>query len=339
MLFKNVSIHTIAHLEAPVIVTSAEISARLAKTLKRVRLPLNYLERMTGIKERRFWDKNQLPSEVATMVAEKVIEKSGLKKNDIGAVISTSVTKDFIEPSIASIVHSNLKMPNKCINFDLGNACLSFLNGVQVASAMIESGQMNHVLVVAGESASDLVEPTLQRLEQDTATPQNVRDQLATLTLGSGAVAMIVSHSNLAPQGHPIRGLVTLAATEHTQLCRASSEGIMVTDAPKILEAGMDLTLKIHQEAAVKLNWNTAQFDEFAIHQIGKVHTNMFREMFGIESHKLMETFPKYGNMGPASLPFVISKLETSGRLISNKRLAIVGIGSGLNCMMMDVQW
>jgi 3-oxoacyl-[acyl-carrier-protein] synthase-3 len=113
----------------------------------------------------------------------------------------------------------------------------------------------------------------------------------------------------------------------------------MVTDAPKILEAGMDLTLKIHQLAIAELNWNTAQFDEFAIHQIGKVHTKMFRKMLGIESRKLMETYPKYGNMGPASLPFVISKLETTGRLVTSKRLAIVGIGSGLNSMMMDIQW
>ena len=219
MLFKNVSIHTVAHIEAPIRVTSAEISARIAKTLTRLKLPLNYLERMTGIKERRFWDKNQLPSEVATLVAEKVVEKSGLSKNDIGAVISTSVTIDFIEPSIACIVHGNLKLPSECMNFDLKNACLGFLNGIHVAASMIESGQMQHVLVVAGENFSDMVEATILRLEKETASISDVRLQLATLTMGAGAVAMIVSNTNHAKQGHPIKGLITLAATEHNRLC------------------------------------------------------------------------------------------------------------------------
>lgn len=338
MLLTKVSIHTITHLEAPVRVTSSEISARLAKTFKRIRMRANFLEAASGIQERRFWQENQAPSAVATLVAEQVIDKSGLSKNDIDAIISTSISKDFIEPSMASIVHGNLKMRHDCMNFDLGNACLGFLNGMHVAAAMIESGQMNHVLVVAGENAYDGVEATLKRLELETATPEDVRDQLASLTLGSGAVAMIISRSDLAPNGHPILGLVTLAATEHNHLCRASLER-MVTDAPKLLEAGMALTLKTYQKAQAMLGWHTAHFDEFAIHQISKPHINMFLKALGIEPHKVMTTFPEYGNMGPVSLPFNIAKLEATGRLVAGKRLAMIGAGSGLNCMAMEVQW
>lgn len=338
MLLKNVSIHTVTHLEAPIRVTSAEISARLAKTLKRVRMRANFLEVTTGIQERRFWEGNQPPSEVATLVAEQVIKKSGLSKNDIDAIISTSITKDFIEPSIACIIHGNLQMPPECMNFDLGNACLGFLNGIHVAASMIESGQMNHVLVVAGESGHDGMEATLKRLEQDTATLQDVRDQLATLTLGSGAVAMIISRTNLAPKGHPIRGLVTLAATEHNRLCCGWPDR-MVTDAPKLLAAGVDLKLKTYQKAQMELGWQTSQFDEFAFHQVSKSYIKMSLKALGIESHKVMTTFPEYGNMGPISLPFTISKLETAGRLVAGKKLAILGAGSGLNCMAMEVQW
>lgn len=338
MLLTKVSIHTIAHLEAPIRVTSAEISARLAKTLKRVRMRENFLEMTTGIQERRFWEGNQLPSEVATLVAEKVIKKSGLSKNDIGAIISTAVTKDFIEPSIAAIVHGNLELPDDCMNFDLTNACLGFLNGIHVAASMIESGQINHVLVVAAESVFDVVEATLKRLEQDTATLEDVRDQLACLTLGSGAVAMIISRSNLAPQGHPIRGLVSLANTEHNQLCLGWPDR-MLTDAPKLLEAGLNLSRKTYQKAEVELGWLTADFDEFAIHQVSKSLTNLFLEKFCLESRKVMTTFPEYGNMGPVSLPFNIAKLEAAGRLVAGKRLAMICVGSGVNCMMMEVEW
>ena len=338
MLLTKVSIHTITHIEAPIRVTSAEISARLSQTLKRVRMRENFLETITGVQERRFWQGNQTPSEVATLVAAKVIEKSGLSKNDIGAIISTSITKDFIEPSIACIIHGNLKMSPECMNFDLGNACLGFLNGIHVAASMIESGQMDHVLVVAGESFFDMVEATLQRLEQETATIQDVRDQLATLTLGSGAVAMIISRTNLAPSGHPIRGLVTLSATEHNRVCCGWPDRV-ITDAPRLLEAGLDLSLKTCQKAQAELGWHPSQFDEFAIHQISKTHTNMFLKLLNTESNKVMSTFTEYGNMGPVSAPFTVSKLETDGRLVAGKRISLMGIGSGINGMIMDVQW
>lgn len=338
MLFKNVSIHTVAHIEAPIRVTSAEISARIAKTLTRLKLPLNYLERMTGIKERRFWDKNQLPSEVATLVAEKVVEKSGLSKNDIGAVISTSVTIDFIEPSIACIVHGNLKLPSECMNFDLKNACLGFLNGIHVAASMIESGQMQHVLVVAGENFSDMVEATILRLEKETASISDVRLQLATLTMGAGAVAMIVSNTNHAKQGHPIKGLITLAATEHNRLCCGWPDR-MLTDAPKLLAGGLALSQNACEIAQTKLDWNPSNFDEFAIHQVSRTHNNVLQKLIGVGSEKIMGTFENYGNIAAVSLPFTVSKLEEAGRLVKGKRLSMMGIGSGINGMIVDVQW
>ena len=338
MLFNNVSIHSVAHLEAPNRVTSADISARLAKTLKRLRLPLNYLERTTGIEERRFWHENTQPSDAATHIAETVIQKSRLSKNDIGVIINTSITKDFIEPSIAAIVHGNLKLSANCINFDVGNACLGFLNGVHVAATMVEGGQVNHALVVAAENVGVGVLATIDRLEKDDATPQEVRNQLASLTLGSGAAAMVISRRDLAPKGHPIQGLVVLAATEHSRLCCAWADA-MKTDAPKILKNGIILTENTLQEAEKHLDWKFKDINEFAIHQISKTHLQVFEKQFNVESNKVMSIIQEYGNMGPVSVPFIVSKLEVAERLTQGKMLRIVGSGSGLNCMVMDVLW
>jgi acyl-CoA:acyl-CoA alkyltransferase len=338
MNFSNVSINSVAHFEAPNRVTSTDISARLAKTLKRLRLPLNYLERTTGIEERRFWHENTQPSDAATHVAEMVIQKSGLAKSDIGVIINTSISKDFIEPSIAAIIHGNLKLSANCINFDVGNACLGFLNGIHVAATMIEGGQVNHALVVAAENAGTGVLATIDRLEKNDATPQEVRSQLASLTLGSGAAAMVVSRSNLAPRGHSVRGLVALAATEHSRLCCAWAD-TMKTDAPKILENGMILTANTFQEAKKQLDWDVENIHEFVIHQISNTHLQVFQKQFNIESNKVMTIIQKYGNMGPVSVPFIVSKLEIADRLTPGKRLRIVGTGSGLNCMIMDVLW
>ena len=338
MLFTKVSIHTVAHLEAPCTVSSSEIASRLANTLKRVHLPLNVLERMTGIKERRFWSGDTQPSDVATEVAEKVIQKSGLSKSDIGAIISTSITKDFIEPSIASIVHGNLKLAPECINFDVGSACLGFLNGMQVAASMIEAGLLKHVLIVSGESGHQGLEATLKRLENTNASAEEVRSQLATLTLGSGGVAMVLSHRDAAPSGHAIQTMLTLAATEHTRLCCGWHDR-METDAPQLLKQAVMLKSKTFQQSQSEFGWDLSAFDEIVFHQVGKSYINDAIKTLGIDERKVLRTYPEYGNMASASLPFTLSKLDELGRLKSGNKIALVGAGSGLNSMVVEVLW
>ncbi|MBP9057653.1 MAG: 3-oxoacyl-ACP synthase III [Polaromonas sp.] len=338
MLFTKVSIHTVAHLEAPCTVSSSEIASRLANTLKRVHLPLNVLERMTGIKERRFWSGDTQPSDVAAEVAEKVIQKSGLSKSDIGAIISTSITKDFIEPSIASIVHGNLKLAPECINFDVGSACLGFLNGMQVAASMIEAGLLKHVLIVSGESGHQGLEATLKRLENTNASAEEVRSQLATLTLGSGGVAMVLSHRDAAPSGHAIQTMLTLAATEHNRLCCGWHDR-METDAPQLLKQAVMLKSKTFQQSQSEFGWDLSAFDEIVFHQVGKSYINDAIKTLGIDERKVLRTYPEYGNMASASLPFTLSKLDELGRLKSGNKIALVGAGSGLNSMVVEVLW
>ncbi|MBL0251984.1 MAG: 3-oxoacyl-ACP synthase III [Polaromonas sp.] len=337
-MFTKVSIHTVAHLEAPCTVSSSEIASRLANTLKRVHLPLNVLERMTGIKERRFWSGDTQPSDVATEVAEKVIQKSGLSKSDIGAIISTSITKDFIEPSIASIVHGNLKLAPECINFDVGSACLGFLNGMQVAASMIEAGLLKHVLIVSGESGHQGLEATLKRLENTNASAEEVRSQLATLTLGSGGVAMVLSHRDAAPSGHAIQTMLTLAATEHNRLCCGWHDR-METDAPQLLKQAVMLKSKTFQQSQSEFGWDLSAFDEIVFHQVGKSYINDAIKTLGIDERKVLRTYPEYGNMASASLPFTLSKLDELGRLKSGNKIALVGAGSGLNSMVVEVLW
>ena len=79
--------------------------------------------------------------------------------------------------------------------------------------------------------------------------------------------------------------------------------------------------------------------DEFVIHQVSRVHTEEFVRLLGIDPRKVLTIFPEFGNIGPASVPVALSKLKESGRLVKGKRIALLGIGSGLNCSMAEVVW
>ena len=99
------------------------------------------------------------------------------------------------------------------------------------------------------------------RLEVACGVEADFREQFATLTLGSGAAAMLLSRAELCPDGHRFVGVVNRAATQHNQLCRGQADR-MTTDAKTLLFAGLELAAETWQEARQTLGWEAAQLDE-----------------------------------------------------------------------------
>ena len=76
-------------------------------------------------------------------------------------LINTAVCRDYLEPATAVAVHHQLGLPTNCLNFDVANACLGFMNGIQLAGTMIDSGQADYALIVDAEGSRLTHEATL----------------------------------------------------------------------------------------------------------------------------------------------------------------------------------
>ena len=338
MVFNNVSILGLSHVEANHIIKSEDIENTLAANIQKFGMKPHVIQDLTGIKERRFWDPGVEPSAVATIAAEKALERAGVQRSQVGALISTSVCKDFVEPSVAALVHGNLKLSSECINFDLSSACLAFLNGMDVAAMMLEAKRIDYALVVNGESVRELIGRAMELLSDPQCDEKMFKENFATLTLGSGATAMVLTRSEHAPQSHKFLGGVTLAATEHNRLCCWKGDR-MITDGSKLLSEGIRLAIKTYEKAKIMLDWKNKKIDEYIFHQVGLAHTAKLSEHMHVDLSKSYMTFPRFGNMGPASLPFTLAKGDAEGRFTKGQRIALLGIGSGLNCAMMEVIW
>jgi 3-oxoacyl-[acyl-carrier-protein] synthase-3 len=338
MLFKNVAIAGLAHIDAPVTLTSDQINRELKPTMERLGIKTDVLQDIAGIRERRMWEGDQQASDVATMAAEKALLDARVDRNKIGLLINTSVSRDYLEPSTASIVSGNLGLSDLCLNFDIANACLAFLSGMDVASRMIERGEIDYALIVDGETANMVYEKTLTRMKNADLTEEQFRNELASLTLGCGAAAMVLSRVELAPDAPRYRGGVSRAATEWNTLCRGNLDR-MVTDTRMLLIEGMKLASKTFAAARLAMGWAVEEIDEFVVHQVSRVHTEAMIKAFNIDPKKVMTIFAEHGNIGPASVPIVLSKLKEMGRLKKGQRIALLGIGSGLNCSMAEVVW
>ncbi len=338
MRFENVSIVCVGHVDAPQRISSADIEAELAGTLDRLGMPRDILQALTGVRARRFWEPGFLPSQAATLAAESALQKSGIDRAKIGILVNTSVCRDYVEPSVACFVHHNLGLGSACLNFDLANACLGFLDGMQVVGNMIERGQVDYGLVVDGEGSRFVVEQTIARLAQPSCDMAMFREQFATLTVGSGAAAMILAHSRLAPSGHAFLGGVSVAATEHNRLCVGQLDCGM-TDSRNLLHHGVELAKRTWQKAQDALGWSTESVDSFALHQVSDAHTTTLASVLGFDRSKAYLIYPELGNVGPASVPIVLSKAEQAGTLRAGDRVVLAGIGSGLNATAAGVLW
>src|SRR5690606_10924276 len=122
MLFQHVAIAGLAHIDAPRRLTSEEINARLKPTLDRPDIRTDVLGDVAGIHARRLWDGDMLASDAATLAGVKALADAGIDPARVGLLVNTSVSRDYLEPSTASIVSGNLGLGDECQNFDVANA-------------------------------------------------------------------------------------------------------------------------------------------------------------------------------------------------------------------------
>ena len=141
----------------------------------------------------------------AILAGEKSIAAAGIDPQAIRMLVYGGVCRDNLEPATACAVSNGLGLGPDTLVYDVSNACLGILNGmVQVANA-IELGQISAGLVVSCESAREIVDSTIQRM-LEAGNMDVFKQTVATLTGGSGAVAVLLTDASLSDQNHRLLG-------------------------------------------------------------------------------------------------------------------------------------
>lgn len=344
MRFENVCIESIAVALPDEVWSSAAIEERLRPMYERLKLPAGRLELMTGIRERRHWPVGTRPSDASAAAGRAVLAKSSLRPEQLGVFIHGAVSRDMMEPSTASFAHRKIGLPGTVQIFDVSNACLGFLNGMVTLAGLIESGQIQAGMVVSGENGRPLIEQTLQHLLSASLSRNEIKPYFANLTIGSGAVGAILCHRSLVTgRPHRLLGGVGRAATQHSDLCQGDTHGAdalaMQTNSEELLIAGVELARQTWQDFSSLIGWQPATPDRFICHQVGSVHRRKLYETLGLDLAKDFSTFETLGNMGSASLPATLARAVEQHAVVEGYRVALLGIGSGLNCLMLALEW
>lgn len=328
------------------VVSSKDLEDRLTPLYRALRFPLGQLEALTGIRERRVWDAGFKMAEGAVKAGQKALNAAAFDRKEIGLLIYGAVCRDNIEPATACAVSHGLNLPPQTQVYDVSNACLGVLNGmVQVANA-IELGQIRAGLVVACETSRDIIDMTVRQLNE-TRDMNFFRKNVATLTGGSGAVAVLLADASLTDGSRRLLGGTMRHANEHHKLCMWGAETTMApdgrhfieTDSGGILNNGVRLGRETYDALRRELDWKADQPDRIICHQVGETHQRHILKAIGIPIEKDFTTYRYLGNIGSVSLPITAAIAADRGAVAGGDIVGFLGIGSGLNCLMLGIEW
>lgn len=347
MIYRRVCVEALGHTLPPHIVTSAEIETRLGPVYERLGLPEGRLELMSGIRERRFFDRGTKPGDISAQTAKSLIESSDIDPREIGLLLHGSVCRDQMEPATACAVHAACGLPASCPAIDISNACLGLLSGMLMIADQIELGRIRAGLVVGTETGRDLVESTIEWLASDpNVTRKDVKRAFASLTIGSGSAGILLCDESIARRPARLLGGAVLTDTSHNRLCagglesgRGDGRPLMDTDSEALLHAGVNLATSTWDAFLTNLGWTPRDIQRVITHQVGKQHRKLLLDRLQLDSDIDFPTVEFLGNTGAAALPTAASLAVEQGHIQSGHNLAWLGIGSGLSCAMLGLRW
>lgn len=346
MHYSKVFIDSIAYELPPVVVSTSELEERLAPLFDKLHIPEGQLEEWTGIYERRWWDPGFDITSGAVKAARKAMDSCNVHAGDIGMVVYTGVYRENLEPSMAFRIADRLGLKEEIFIHDISNACLGALSGIIDAANRIELGHIRAALVVSAESAREINETMIARILEK-STMEFFISSLATLTGGSGAVAVLVTDGSFGLRQRRILGGTSFAAPQFHEICKWGFEHvrdgmykmIMKTDSVSVLKNGVNLAEKTWNRFLAGLKWKPEDIGRTICHQVGSAHRDTVLKTLGVSRDRDFITYPFLGNMGTVSLPITAAIAQERGKLREKMKTAFLGIGSGLNCMMLGLEW
>lgn len=343
MKFEHAALASIGYVLPPEVLSSEALETQLEPLYSRLNLPIGRLELMSGIRERRLWNRGTRITTPSIESGRRALTAAGIEPSRVGCLIHASVCRDYLEPATACGVHAGLGLSNHAWVYDVSNACLGIMNAAIQIAMLIEAGIIEAGIAVGTENSRGLMEATIHQLNADTnLTRQTIKPAFASLTIGSGSCAwLLVDRRKFSIEGRLYAG-VAYANTSHNDLCQSDTDQagdgmqpLMNTDSEKLLEEGVETGARAWEAIQRELDWPKDEIEATVCHQVGNVHRRRMLERVGLSIEKDFATFERLGNTGSVALPTALGLGLDEDKLAGRRKVLLMGIGSGINSIML----
>ena len=314
--------------------TTAETESRLRSANQHLKLATGLIHRLTGVDTVHVRPDGWQTSDLAVAASRIALAES---PGDIDLVIFASASQDLIEPATSHIVAAKLGLGSPVM--DVKNACNSVINAMQVAEALIATGQYRRVLIASGEEPSLAVRWDLDSHEQFIRSFPG-----STMSDGGAAVILeaaddsstgILDSKFFAESRNWDVGTLSIGGSMNPRdasLSYFDMDGAALQRA--FLELGPDPVFELLERNG--LTWD--DFDLVAIHQVAVPYLPPIFERLGVATGKSVITVGDHGNLASVTLPLQLVQARESGLVKPGSLVLLIGLAGGISLGLMVVR-
>ncbi len=286
-----------------------------------------WIEKRTGIKERRFANDEEKSSDLGVIAAKQAIERAHLTPKDIDLVVVATLSPDFLAmPSTACVLSAKLGIENKPA-FDISAACTGFIYLLSVAKAYVESGMCENVLIVGAEKTSSVLD---------------FKDRGTCILFGDGAGACVIGRTTrlkesildvqISANGNFSNYLYTPRTLKPTPFNakEEASEPFLCMKGNEVFKLAVKTLLKDVEMILEKNALKPEDVRLFIPHQANFRIIQAVREHLDFKDEQVVLTVHKYGNTSAASIPMAMCEAYEEGRLKKGDLMLLDAFGGGL---------
>ncbi|MGA1837989.1 3-oxoacyl-[acyl-carrier-protein] synthase III C-terminal domain-containing protein [Herbiconiux sp. 11R-BC] len=346
--------------------TAAETEARLRGENPGLELPTGLVGRLTGVEAVHLRPEGWQTSDLAVAAGHRALAAT---PGPIDLLLFASASQDMIEPATSHIVAAKLGLD--CPVMDVKNACNSVLNAMQVADALIATGQHHRVLVVSGEQPSHAVRWRLENRGQflrsfagytmsdagaavvlectggdDSEGPAASPGPSDSADLGDSADPGASGDAAASPPGilgsrfvaHSAHWPVGTLPTGGSVNPHAEGGSYFDMDGAALQRAFAELGVGLVDELLAELGLRMAELDLVAVHQVAVAAHETILGVLGVDPAKSVLTVAEHGNLASATLPLQLQLARERGLVRDGSLVALVGLAGGISLGVMVVR-
>tara|TARA_R110002049_G_scaffold244979_1_gene418826 strand:+ start:1391 stop:2392 length:1002 start_codon:yes stop_codon:yes gene_type:complete len=288
----------------------------------------------TGIEERRILKgEGKGTSDMAAPAVEQLLQKRGIKAEEIDLIICCTVTPDLVFPATANIISDKIGAKN-AFGFDLNAACSGFLYGLATGSKFIESGQYKKVVIVGADKMSSIVD---------------YEDRTTCIIFGDGAAAVLLepNEDGLGIQDSILKsdgsGRVHLhqkaggSARPPSHETVDNKEHFVYQEGQAVFKFAVTNMADVSAEIMEKNNLNANDVAWLVPHQANKRIIDATARRMGVSDDKVMLNINKYGNTTNGTIPLCLWEWES--QLNKGDNIILSAFGGGFTWGSIYLKW
>ncbi|TVR10639.1 MAG: ketoacyl-ACP synthase III [Planctomycetota bacterium] len=295
-----------------------------------------WIRTRTGIRERRMVADGEYLSDLAVASCRQCLQRAGLEAEAVDGIIVATSTGDFSMPAVANVVQHRLAA-TRAWGYDLVNACNGFVSGIATASALIEAGRCQRILLVAG----DVMTPYIDFQDRNTC-----------ILFGDGCGAVLLEAG--PGDGPGVIDWLMGSDGAGADLLKIPCSGSAIRPSPAALDRG-DHFLK--QEGRQVYNYairhmtescqqllqrnglGIGDVDLLIPHQANqRIMTNV-AERLQSRPEQLVSNIDRYGNTTAGTIPLAMADALDDGRLVAGSRVLVTAFGAGFSWGSVYLTW